>query len=71
MKALRALEEQVGPALAQTFDDSHDPARARLEAFHRYPAQDHQTIHHTLWLFKLTLPAKAPSSSAASSAASG
>lgn len=60
MKPLRtAAEEQVGPALAQTFEASADSIEARLETFPRYARRKTITRFITLYeLFKLALPVK-------------
>ena len=60
MKPLRtAAEAQVGPALAQAFEASHDSVEARLEAFPRYARRKTVTRFITLYeLFRLVLPVK-------------
>lgn len=60
MKPLRtAAEEQVGPALARTFEASADAIEARLETFPRYARRKTITRFVTLYeLFKLALPVK-------------
>jgi hypothetical protein len=60
MKPLRtAAEEQVGRALAQAFQTSHDSVEARLETFPRYARRKTITRFITLYeLFKLALPVK-------------
>lgn len=60
MKPLRtAAEEEIGPALAQTFSASQDPVDARLETFPRYARRKTITRFITLYeLFKLALPVK-------------
>jgi Macrocin-O-methyltransferase (TylF) len=60
VKPLRTdAEEQVGPALAEAFETSHDSIEARLETFPRYARRKTITRFVTLYeLFKLALPAK-------------
>ena len=60
MKPLRtAAEEEVGPALAQAFEASHDSVEARLENFPRYTRRKTITRFITFYeLFKFALPVK-------------
>jgi hypothetical protein len=60
MKPLRtAVEQQVGPALAQAFERSQDSVEVRLETFPRYARRKTITRFVTLYeLFKLVVGVK-------------